>query len=86
MKPRSYVNATRYENQPQQVKNREARNKARRELESEGRLAKGDHKDAGHKTALANKGSTKESNVKPQSIASNRGWRKGRKGYSVPNI
>ena len=71
---------------PTQVRNREARNKARLELEKEGRVRKGDNKDVGHLRALDNKGATSESNVKVQTVASNRGWRRGRKGYSVPNI
>jgi hypothetical protein len=86
MKPRDYTNATRYEEDPAQVKHREERNKARRELEKEGRARKGDGKDVGHKQALANGGSNNISNVKMQSVKSNRGWRRHRPGYSVPNV
>ena len=85
-KPRDYKNATKYENTPEQIRNREARNKARLLLEREGRVHKGDNKDVGHLRALDNKGATSESNVKVQTVAANRGWRRNRKGYSVPNI
>lgn len=67
-----------YENEPAQVKHREARNKARREAGH----VKG---DIAHKVALANKGTNTKSNLHVESIAKNRGWRKGQKGYKVPN-
>jgi hypothetical protein len=67
-----------YENEPKQVKHREERNQARRETGN----VKG---DVAHKVALANKGSNAKSNRHVESVAKNRGWRAGRKGYSVPN-
>jgi hypothetical protein len=38
-----------YHGSPEQIKRRAARNKARRRLEQEGRVAKGDGKDVDHK-------------------------------------
>lgn len=86
MKPRDYKNATVYENAPEQVKNREARNKARLEMGKKVGAAGIKGKDVGHKKALDNGGSNQTQNQKVQSVSSNRAWRKGRKGYSVPNI
>ena len=37
-----------YQKSPEQVQKRENRNKARRTLEREGKVHKGDHKDVGH--------------------------------------
>jgi hypothetical protein len=74
-----------YQARPEQVKNRVARNAARRDALKQGLVHKGDGKDIAHKQALDNGGSNAKSNVSVQSAAENRGWRKGRKGYSVPN-
>ena len=42
---RKYKQAAKYEDSPQQVKNRVARNKARAELMKEGKVSKGDGQD-----------------------------------------
>lgn len=55
-----------------QKKNRAARNKARRQLMKEGKVAKGDGKDVGHKVALHNGGSKGRSNVRVESRKANR--------------
>lgn len=81
---RDYKNATIYESSPQQKHNRAERNKARREMEHEGKAKKGDGRDVGHKNPLDKGGSNRPSNWMMQTEASNRGWRKGRKGYDVP--
>lgn len=72
---------TQYESSPQQVKNREARNAARRELEKSGKVKKG--QDVDHKVPLAAGGSNKPSNWDVKSETANRGWRRGKSGYSV---
>lgn len=55
-----------------QKKNRAARNKARRQMIREGKVAKGDGKDVGHKTALHNGGSNGKSNWRIESRKKNR--------------
>lgn len=47
-KPRNYAKETAYENRPEQVKRREARNKARRAAEKAGKVHKGDGKEVDH--------------------------------------
>ena len=62
-----------YQAKPEQVKNRTKRNAARREMEKEGRVRKGDGKDVGHKKPISKGGSNARSNLKVQSRKSNRG-------------
>jgi hypothetical protein len=45
---RNYAKETAYEHSPQQVKRREARNKARRKALRQGRVHKGDHLELDH--------------------------------------
>jgi hypothetical protein len=83
-KPGKYTpRALSYEESPAQVKNREARNKARADAEKTGKSIAG--KDIAHIVALKNRGSKSDANTRPESIAQNRGWRKGQRGYRVPN-
>lgn len=82
MAKRDYTKATIYENSPQQIKNREARNTARRHAEQAGKNIGG--KDVAHVVALDNRGSAADANTRVESVAKNRSWRKGRRGYSVP--
>ena len=51
-KDRKYDRAAQYESDPQQVANRVARNKARREAMRAGKVTKGDGKDLAHREAL----------------------------------
>jgi hypothetical protein len=46
---RNYAYDTKYESSPRQVKRREGRNAARRKLEAEGKVRKGDGKDVDHR-------------------------------------
>lgn len=46
---RDYTYDTEYQSSPEQIKNRSNRNKARRKLEKEGKVRKGDGKDVDHK-------------------------------------
>lgn len=45
---RDYKKETAYENRPEQVKRREARNKARRKALKDGKVHKGDNKELDH--------------------------------------
>ena len=70
-----------YESSPQQIKNREERNKARYQAEKKGIVHKGDGKDIDHKKPLIEGGSNDPSNRRVRSETANRGWRKGESGY-----
>jgi hypothetical protein len=81
-KPRDYRKATEYEERPEQVKHREERNRARALLaKTSGKALSG---DVGHIKPLKAGGSNTPGNVHVESIAKNRGWRKGQRGYHVP--
>lgn len=79
---RDYKKEARYEDTPAQVKHREERNQARHDAEKAGKKTQGE--DVAHIVALANRGSPADSNTRVESIAKNRSWRKGQKGYRVP--
>ncbi|MGN0262695.1 MAG: HNH endonuclease signature motif containing protein [Eggerthellaceae bacterium] len=66
-----------YNAKPEQKKKRAMRNAARRELEREGVVHKGDGKDVDHKKMLKNGGSNARSNLRAVSQKTNRGWRRG---------
>jgi len=63
-----------YASSEEQKKNRAKRNKARRELEREGRVSKGDGKDVDHVTPLSKGGSTAKSNLKVKAKSTNRSY------------
>ena len=79
---RKYAQATKYEDTPEQVKNRMERNKARYKLLKEGKVHKGDGKDVAHVKAL-DKGGTNGDGVKVQSKTANRSFRRDSKGNLV---
>ena len=54
---RNYKKENAWENTPTQVKNREARNRARALMERKGKVHKGDGKEVDHKKMLAEGGS-----------------------------
>ena len=60
-------------------KRRAARNKARRTLEDEGRVKKGDGKDVAHKKALIKGGSNSRSNWSVQGASANRSFKRTKK-------
>ena len=72
---------TQYESTPEQKKKRAMRNAARRALEKEGKVTKGDGKDVDHKTPLNSGGTNSKTNLQVVSETTNRGWRKGQSGY-----
>jgi len=69
-----------YQGTPEQIRNRAKRNKARRELMQEGRVAKGDGMDVDHKTPLSKGGSTSKGNLRVQSKSANRSFPRTSKG------
>ena len=74
-----------YNRRPEIQDRRVQNNAARREALREGLVKKGDGKDVAHRVALDNGGGNTKGNLTVQDRTTNRGWRKGRKGYSVPN-
>ena len=64
----------RYHSKPEQKHNRALRNKARREMEREGKVKKGDGKDVDHKHPLDSGGSNDRSNWRVVSRHKNRGY------------
>lgn len=71
---RKYKNAAAYEDTPEQVKNRMARNKARAQLMKEGKVSKGDGKDVDHVKPLSKGGSSSKSNLRVKSASANRSF------------
>jgi len=74
-KDRKYKNAAKYEDSPEQVKNRVARNAARAKLMKAGKVSKGDGKDAAHVVAL-DKGGSNADGVRVESASGNRSFRR----------
>jgi hypothetical protein len=65
-----------YDGTPAVKKKRAARNKARRMLEREGVVHKGDGKDVDHKTPLSKGGTTVRSNLRAEPAAKNRSFKR----------
>lgn len=63
-----------YQGKPEQIANRAERNHARREMEKDGRVHKGDGKDVDHKRPLAKGGSNDRSNLRVTSKSDNRSF------------
>lgn len=86
-KPRDYKAATAYENSPEQIKNREARNKARALVEKRVGHKLPTNVDVDHKKPLALGGSPDSpSNLRAIPEKRNEAWRKGQKGYKVKGV
>jgi len=71
-----------YHGKAEQIENRSQRNKARREMEKDGKVSKGDGKDVNHKTPIKRGGGNGKSNLEVTDKKTNRGWRKGKSGYN----
>lgn len=69
-----------YQGSAIQKKRRAMRNKARRQLEREGRVSKGDGKDVDHVRPLSKGGSTSKSNLRVKSKSSNRSYKRNKDG------
>lgn len=67
-----------YHGKPQQKKNRAKRNAARRVMEKEGCVSKGDGKEVDHKKPIRSGGGNDRSNLRVATKAENRAWRKGK--------
>lgn len=72
-----------YNARPENVKKREANNRARASLIKAGKLQVGDKKDVAHVKALQDGGTDAPGNLTVTSQKANRGWRKGRSDYNV---
>lgn len=71
-----------YHGTPEQIAKRSQRNKARRAMEKEGRVSKGDGKDVNHKNPIARGGGNGKGNLEVTTKKANRGWRRGKSGYT----
>lgn len=85
-KPRDYKQeyAT-YQGTPDQIKKRAERNKARRTLMQEGKLRKGDGKDAAHVKAIDKGGSIKDG-IRVEDSNSNRSFKRDSKHNLVSEV
>jgi 5-methylcytosine-specific restriction endonuclease McrA len=77
---RDYKKQQAYDGKPSVVKDRAKRNAARRELEKEGKVSKGDGKDVDHKKPLSKGGSTSRSNLRVTSKSANRSFARKKNG------
>ena len=75
---RKYTNAAKYEDSPEQVKNRMERNRARAKLMREGKVHKGDGKDVAHVKA-ADKGGSIKDGVRVENASKNRSFKRDSK-------
>lgn len=82
---RKYKNSATYQAQPEQVKNRVARNTARRAALKVGKVKKGDGKDVAHKVAFDKGGSNKQG-VRIESAATNRSFKRDNKHNLVSEV
>jgi hypothetical protein len=75
-----------YNKSPAQVPVQTKRRAAERAAVKSGASPIGDGKDVIHKQALDNGGGNAPSNLGVQAPSKNRAWRKGQRGYKVPNV
>lgn len=79
---REYAN---YQGKPEQIKARDERNKARAKLTKEGKLSKGDGKDAAHVKAI-DKGGSIADGIKVESASTNRSFKRDSKHNLVSEV
>ncbi len=77
---RDYKKQQAYDGKPSVVKDRAKRNSARRMLEEEGKVSKGDGKDVDHKKPLSKGGGNGKSNLRVTSKSSNRSFARKKNG------
>jgi hypothetical protein len=77
---RDYKAEQAYDGSPAVKKKRAARNKARRIMEREGVVHKGDGKDIDHKTPLSKGGTTVRGNLAVKSASANRSYKRNPDG------
>lgn len=73
---RDYKAEQKYDGKPEVKKKRAQRNKARRMLEREGVVSKGDGKDVDHITPLSKGGTSTRSNLKAKPASANRSFKR----------
>jgi hypothetical protein len=61
-----------YHSKPEQIKNRTLRNSARKEMENEGKVSKGDGQEVDHKKPLSKGGTNAKSNLQVIPMKDNR--------------
>jgi 5-methylcytosine-specific restriction endonuclease McrA len=84
MKKRDYQEEyARYHSRPEQIRNRSLRNQARRKMEDEGKVKKGDGKDVDHRRPLDRGGSNSLENLRVMSKKKNRGYRRDSRNNPV---
>jgi len=69
-----------YHGKPEQRKNRSKRVTARRKMEAEGKVSKGDGNDVDHKTPLSKGGGNGRSNLRVKDKSKNRSFARTSKG------
>ena len=79
-KIRDYKDEAKYHAQPEQKKNRNARNVARAHAVKAGTVHKGDGKDVDHKVPLSKGGSNVPSNTRVKTASANRSFKRTKKG------
>lgn len=75
-----------YAGRPEIIKKRVEQNKARRMMEKEGKVRKGDGKDVDHKRPLSKGGKTTRSNLQVKSRSSNRSFSRRADGSMLNQI
>lgn len=63
-----------YHSRPEQIKKRDARNAARREMEKRGLVRKGDGKDVDHRTPIVKGGTNSAGNLRVVPASQNRSF------------
>lgn len=71
---------SKYQGTPLQKRRRAQRNKARKMMEADGKVTKGDGKDVDHRRALSKGGSNSRSNLAAISQGSNRSFKRNKNG------
>lgn len=77
---RDYKAEQKYDGKPEVKKKRAQRNKARRMLEREGLVHKGDGKDIDHVKPLSKGGTSTRSNLRVKSASANRSYKRNSDG------
>jgi hypothetical protein len=83
---RDYQKENEYKAQPDQIKKRVARNKARRMMIKAGKVSKGDGKDVDHIVPLSKGGSNTPSNMRIKSKSANSSFPRNSDGSLKRNV
>jgi hypothetical protein len=84
--PEKLAYMAKYQDTPENIKKREARNTARRHDIKKGLVKVGDSKQVDHIKPLGAGGAAKDSNTRVISRARNESWRKGESGYKAKKV